>query len=155
METMISGSGAARLQDEELSGGVIKALIQLRLNTLQQTEALLEQKKTALLRRVWIYYTIDGHPITAASKADLDAISADIQTAEEKLEVSTLNAEQYSGGLIQGLALMTAETERMTIAHLRLKFYSAKYGLPIFSGALEQNQKPSLPGRIVDDKNAF
>jgi hypothetical protein len=59
----------AHLQDEKFSGGVIKALIQLRRNTLQQTEALLEQKKTALLRRVWTYYTIDGHPITVASKA--------------------------------------------------------------------------------------
>jgi hypothetical protein len=145
----------ARLQDEKFSGGVIKALIQLRLNTLQQTEALLEQKKTAFLRRVWIHYTVDGHPIAAASNADLDAISADIKKAEEKLELSTLKAEQYSGGLIQGLALVTAETERMSIAQLRLKFYSAKYGLPIFSGTVEQKQEPSAPGHIVKDKNAF
>jgi hypothetical protein len=50
---------------------------------------------------------------------------------------------------------MTAETERMSIAQLRLKFYSAKYGLPIFSGTVERNQEPSAPGRIVKDKNAF
>jgi hypothetical protein len=64
-------------------------------------------------------------------------------------------AKQYSGGLIQGIALMTAETDRMSVAQLRLKFYSAKYGVPVFSGALEQKPKPSAPGRIVGDKNAF
>jgi len=67
----------AHRQDEKYSGGAIKALIQLRLNTLQQTEALLEQKKSALLRRVWMNYTVDSHPIAVASKADLDDISAE------------------------------------------------------------------------------
>ena len=145
----------AHRQDETFSGGAIKALIQLRLNTLQQTEALLEQKKSSLLRRVWMNYTVDGHSIAVASKSDLDAVSVDIKTAEEKLKLSTLKAEQYSGGLIQGLAAMTVETDRMSVAQLWLKFYSAKHGLPLFSGALGQNPKPSAPGLIVNDKNAF
>jgi len=145
----------ARRQDEKFSGGAIKALIQLRLNMLHHTEALLEQKKSALLRRVWMHYTVNGHPVAVASNADLDDIIVEIEQAEEKLKRSTLNAEQYSGGLIQVMALMTAETDRMSVAQLRLKFYSAKYGPPIFSGALEQKPKPSAPGRIVGDKDAF
>jgi hypothetical protein len=145
----------AHRQDEKFSGGAIKALIQLRLNTLQQTEALLEQKKSALLRRVWMHYTVDGHSIAVASKADVDAIVVEIGEAQEKLKRSTLNAEQYSGGLIQGVALMTAEIDRLSVAQLTLKYYSAKYGLPTFSGALEQNPKPTVPGSIVNDKGAF
>jgi hypothetical protein len=145
----------AHRQDEKFSGGAIKALIQLRLNTLQQTEALLEQKKSALLRRVWMHYTVDGHSVPVASKADVDAIVVEIGEAQEKLKRSTLNAEQYSGGLIQGMALMTAEIDRLSVAQLTLKYYSAKYGLPTFSGALEQNPKPTVPGRIVNDKGAF
>ena len=145
----------ARREDERFSGGAIKALIQLRLNILHHTEALLEQKKSALLHRVWMHYTVDGRPVAVASSADLNDIVAEIEQAEEKVKRSTVNAEQYSGGLIQGIALMTAETDRMSVAQLKLKFYSAKYGVPVFSGALEQKPKPSAPGRIVGDKNAF
>jgi hypothetical protein len=142
-------------EDEKYSGGAIKALIQLRLNTLQHTKALLEQKRSALLKRVWTRYSIDGHSIAPATNADLAAIMVEIAEAEEKLKRSTLNAERYSGGLIQAMALMTAETDRISVAQLRLKFYSAKHGLPLFSGALGHKPKPSTPGRIVGDKDAF
>jgi hypothetical protein len=135
----------ARQQDEKFSGGAIKALIQLRLNMLHHTEALLEQKNSALLRRVWMHYTVDGHPVAVASNADLDAIIVEIEQAEEKLKRSTLYAEQYSGGLIQAMALMTAETDRMSVAQLRLKFYSAKHGLPVSVARSNRRQNHQHP----------
>jgi hypothetical protein len=48
---------------------------------------------------VWLHYTIDGHSVAVASKADLDAISGDIKMEEEKRKLSTLKARKYSSGL--------------------------------------------------------
>jgi len=147
--------GDARREADQYSGGAIQAFIRLRLATLQHTEALLEQKKSALLRRVWLHYTVDGRTLIAANDADLKSIISDIEQAEQKLGRSTAEAAQYSGGLIHAMARMTVETDRMSIAQLRLKLYSAKYGFPIFAETFGQNQNIPAPGRIVEDKNAF
>ena len=129
-------------------------MIQLRLNTLLNTEALLAQKLTALLRRVRLSYVIDGHATPAASDSELNAILQEIEEAEANLEKSTLNVEKYSGGLVQVMALMTVETNRMSIAQLRLKFYSAKYGLPLLN--VQADKKPiEAPGRVVKDRDAL
>jgi outer membrane protein TolC len=147
---------AARVQEAAFAGGAIKALIQLRLSTLLNTEALLEQKKISSLRRIRLQYTIDGSPVAEATNDELNAILDEIREAEAKLQLSITNAERYSGGLIQVMALMTAETERISVAQLRLKFYSAKYGLlPALGGVTERQPKPSTPGRVVGDRDAF
>jgi hypothetical protein len=55
------------------------------------------------------------------------------------------------------MAWVTAETNRLSVAQLRLKFYSAKYGLPIFAPNPLQGPERAkeTPGTVVKDKEAL
>ncbi len=145
----------ARKDRASYSGGMIATLIDARLAISENTAALLDQKRFALIRRVSLSFQIAGQKVQEASDSELHDILAEIDQAQKKAEKARSEASRYSGGLLQSMSLMTAATDEMTISQLRLKFYSAKYGLlglPGISGA----EKPALPpGKVVQDKEAL
>lgn len=61
----------------------------------------------------------------------LDQIEQGIKTVQDKLEKDNQEATKYSGGVIQAFALMAVATDRLTIAHLRLAYFKAEYGLAL------------------------
>lgn len=124
----------ARADDARYTGGLIKSLIQLRVQTLLQTRAMLDQRRKSWLHSIEIRYTVDGKMLGPPNEADLAALATEIETTRASVLRSQTDADQYSGGLIRALALSTNATERNTLAMLEQKRVSLKYGLPQFIG---------------------
>ena len=147
----------AKEEAAKYSGGFIKSFIELRVSILLVTDAMLEQKRKAIIRRITMVYPFESKPAPTASESELNDIIAEIKQAEERLAASKKEASKYTGGLVQGLALMKAETDDIAVSQLRLKFYSAKHGFPILPVASPSDAKKSTGplGRIVGDKDGL
>jgi hypothetical protein len=126
----------AEEDDQQFSGGLVKSLISLRLATLRQTLALLEQRSKATAARTTLQYTIDGRPLVLPSDAPSQIAALESDIAESSAKVTRQEAEvaRYSGGLIHATTLATLATLRQTQAMLEQKRLALKYGLPQFVG---------------------
>jgi hypothetical protein len=134
------------------------AMIDLRVQVLKTTEAMLQQKRSSYLRKIQLKYSIPSGA-AGGSSDDLAKMTSDIANAQAKLETDEKEAMRYAGGLVQGLALATVATDRLTLAQLNLAYYGAKYGfvLPPIQPAsaakpVEKKEKPGVP---VSDEDAF
>jgi len=147
----------ASAERDKYSGGVIIALIEVRSNVLKTTESMLKAKRLSWLRRVNMVFAIEGRTAEPQPQQSLDAIEKDIQESEQRIAKAESEAQRYSGGLIQGLALVNVATERVTRAQLLLAFYSAKYGLvaPLPKTAAPGKEPQAPPANTVKDKDAL
>ncbi len=146
---------ATEEESAKYSGGVIKVLIDLRTTMLRNTVAMLDQKRTSLVRRISLNYTIDRRSIKEASDRELEDIIEEIGQAERKVAAAKNEAAQYTGGLLQSMALLKAGTEELSVSQLRLKFYSAKYGMALPVPPLDAKTPTKTPGQIVKDREAL
>ncbi|NOJ41569.1 hypothetical protein [Bradyrhizobium australiense] len=148
---------AIQTESAKYESGLIKSLIEVRLAITRNTLAMLDQKRTAFIRRVSLNYRLDSQPVHEASDQELKLIVDDLSQAERKANASKQEAARYSGGLLQAVALMKAETDEISVSQLRLKFYSAKHGIPIPLPNLSDNVKTPTqpPGKIVKDREAL
>lgn len=149
---------AAETEASRYEGGVIKNFVELRREIDRISEAMLVQKRSSLLRRVDLRFSVNGSPLSPATGERLAEITTDISRAKSKLAEDEENAGKYSGGLLQVTALMTAAADRLTLAQLDLAYYSAKYGfaLPIdFARAAGAQQPAKPPGSVTKDKDAL
>jgi hypothetical protein len=147
----------AQQESAKYSGGAIKAFIEIRLATLHNTLAMLDQKRTSLLRIIALTYSIDGQATRVSNDKELNEILRDVSESERTVAAAKQEAAKYSGGLVQAMALVKAATEEVTVASLRMKFYSAKYGfpMPIPSPAAMKTSPPTSPGKVVKDREAL
>jgi hypothetical protein len=146
----------AEAETAKYSGGAIKALIELRLAALKNTLTMLDQKRASWVRLIDLSYTIEGGRVREASDKELNDILGELSEAERAVASSKREAAQYTGGLIHSMSLMKAATEEVTVASLRMKFYFAKYGIPILLPSLESTKAiPSSPGKVVKDREAL
>lgn len=138
------------------SGGLIKTFLDLKISILHSTLAMLDQKRASYLRIIALNYTIDGKAISEASDNVLRDILEELQGVERKVAEAKQEASKYTGGLLQTMALLKAATEDVSASSLRLKFYSAKYGIPIQipSTDLKAPAAPK-PGMVVKDREAL
>lgn len=147
---------AADTEATQYRGGLILAQIQLRKSVLQTTEAMLLQKRKSLLRRLNLNYVVEAKEVKPASADQLAAIEKDMQDVEAKIKKALDEAAQYSGGLIQITLLMNVETQKMTLAALQHKYYTAKYGIPFVAVDFDKPQEKKAPvGKAVEDKDAL
>jgi hypothetical protein len=144
-------------ESEKYTSGLLKSMIEVRLAITRNTLAMLDQKRESFIRRIGLSYRVDGQPVHEASEQELDIIIGDLSQAEKRADASKLEAARYAGGLVQAMALVKAETDEMSVSQLRLKFYSAKHGIPIPLPNLPENSKtPELPpGKVVKDREAL
>jgi hypothetical protein len=145
-------------ESDKYSSGVIKILIDLRAEMLRQSDIMLSQKRASVLRRIQLVYTIKGRELQPASLEELGKLQRDIEANEKTLAQSKNHVSEYSGGLLQITALLAVETNELTLAQLRLKYYSAKYGLAALPISKEANDNvPVAPaGRsTVKDRDAL
>jgi hypothetical protein len=144
-------------ESDKYESGLVKSLIEVRLAITRNTLAMLDQKRASFVRRITLNYRLDGQPVHEASDEELNMILSDLSQAEKKAAASKLEAARYAGGLVQAVALMKAETDEMSVSQLRLKFYSAKHGIPMPIPNLTENLKAPArpPGRIVKDRDAL
>jgi len=119
---------AAKEQRGNYTGGLIRALIDVRLEVLKVNEALLDQRVQAIESGAKITMVVQAtkdDPIRAAQ------LTAEIEAQKAKLAQAKAEADRYSGGLLQGLSLMSVATVGNTIAMLEQQYLLAKYGLAL------------------------
>ncbi len=128
---------AAEVQNAQYSGGLVKALITLRLEILKTNEALIQQRIHAIESGSKV--TIE----TVATKADpkrAKMLEEEMTRQELKVSEAEAKASLYSGGLVGAMAVMGAATERNSLAMLRQQYLIAKHGLaPAQQGASAPN----------------
>jgi hypothetical protein len=149
---------SAKDESGKYSGGLLKGLIDTRTEMLSLTQAMLDAKRKSIVRRVNLRFEIEGRSAAPSAASDLTKIENDMSEARNRISAAEARAGQYTGGMIQALALVTAETERMTLAQLQLAYYSAKYGLSapkINSPESSGTPTTSTPGTVVNDKDAL
>jgi len=136
-------------------GGLLKVLAEARLQTLRNTEAMLEQKRFSLLRFIDLKFIVSGEERTAAPQAAQSAALADIKNEETKLSEAQAKTSTYSGGLLLVMSQLNVATEELAINQLRMKYYSLHYGLPIFATPKPSTSTAPPQGKIVKDKDAL
>jgi hypothetical protein len=145
----------ATQEDAKYSGGLIKALIAVRLEILKTNAALVEQRIHALE---------GGAPenvvanVSKPDQARADELLAEIESQQKKVADARREADRYSGGLVQALSESTAATATNSLAMLEQQYFIAKYGLAMptmpqsaggaGSGTAATAQRPS-PGPIA------
>jgi len=136
-------------------GGLLKVLADARLQTLQNTQAMLEQKRYSLLRFIDLKYVVSGEERPVASQAAQTAALADIKNEEKKLSEAQAKRSLYSGGLLLVMSQLNVATEELTLNQLRMKYYSLHYGLPVFAASKPRTSAEPPQGTIVKDKDAL
>jgi hypothetical protein len=128
LETTRKEIAAASAQGTQYSGGLIKALIAIRLEVLKTNEALVQQRIQALESGAKI--TVQ----TSSTKPDPErAKTLEAELAKQEAKVIEAEAKaSVSGGLIGAMAAMGAATERNSRALIRQQYLIAKHGLAPF-----------------------
>lgn len=108
------------------SGGLILSLLSVRLEILKTTDALISQRIVALESGAPVNLVI---PITEIDEKRASELSEQIVAARKEIVAAQAEADRYSGGLIQAVALSTVATMGQSIAMLEQERLVAKYGL--------------------------
>lgn len=129
---------AAKAEDAALSGGLVKALISVRLEILKTNDELIQQRINAIEAGAPIKTTVNVYvpDPEAATK-----LSAEIEAAKSDLATAKAEANLY-GGLVGALKAATVATKEQSLAMLEQRFLSAKYGLAIPGNAMPKPAEP-------------
>jgi len=109
-------------------GGLIKTLITLRLEILKINEALIKQRINAYESGTDVSVEVKT---IAVDTLEANKILGEIDKQKIIIGQAKTEADMYSGGLLLSLKLTQVATEENTLAMLRQKYLSAKYGLLI------------------------
>lgn len=115
----------AKEKDASLSGGLVKALVAVRVELLSTNTALLQQRINAIE---------SGSPVEQATQvstpdAELAKQLETEMTAERaELETAKVEALRY-GGLVGAMKATAVATQEQTLAMLQQRYLVAKYGL--------------------------
>ena len=144
---------AAEAESDRYSGGLVKALIESRIQTLKQTLAMLEQRDKAFAFGLRIRYTVEGKPFQLPPdiKQQLPEIEQEIRENDSKIRDQQQEVAKYSGGLVQALSLSTLATMQQTQAMLNQRRLAIKYELPQYLAfqAPHSDSPPSTQANAV------
>jgi len=123
---------ATEAESARYSGGLVKALVESRLQTLRQTLAMLEQRDKAFTFGLRLRYMVDGKPFQLPTdiKQQLPELEQELRENESKIRDQEQEVAKYSGGLVQALSLSTLATMKQTQAMLNQRRLAVKYELP-------------------------
>jgi hypothetical protein len=123
---------AAEAESAQYTGGLVKALIESRVQTLKQTLAMLEQRDKAWTFRLRLRYTIDGQAfsIPAGAKAQLPAVEEELRDLATQIQSQEQEVSRYSGGLVHAMGLSTLATMKQTEAMLNQRRLAIRFDLP-------------------------
>ena len=117
---------AAQKKDKELAGGLVKALIAMRIEILKTNEALLQQRIQAFESGTPIRVEVLG---TNPNEQEAVSLEKEIQTKRDELAAQKKDAARYSGGLVLAMKESAIATTENTLAMLEQRRLIAKYGL--------------------------
>jgi cob(I)alamin adenosyltransferase len=135
------------------SGGLMLLQIQLRYAILQNTLAMLEQKRASFLRGITLTYQDQVQRI--ATPNDDSTAASDLAKARSDARAAEREAALYSGGLIQTMALVREATAKVTEAAIEQRIALMKLGIPIPSPSGAVPPPPKSPGKPTSDKEAL
>lgn len=142
LSTLAQDIETAETATESLSSGLLKSLIEMRLEVLKTNRALIEQR---------ILSIESGSPVkqvTETVKADpalAAKLEAELINAKADLAASEREAQSY-GGLLGLVKATSAATEAQTVAMLKQRLLAAKYGLSVPTIEPPQSETPRLAG---------
>lgn len=113
-------------QNAMYSDGLVKGLIAVRLEVLKTNEALLQQRIHAIEGRA----PVKTQTFVSEENLELaEELSKEIEQAQSELLIAEAEASIYSGGLVGAMKAAAVATQQNTIAMLKQRYLSAKYGL--------------------------
>lgn len=118
----------ATKDDARYGEGLIKTLIEMRLEVLNTNEALVEQRIHVLESGARITLVVNA---TKPDPLRATELTKEIESQRAKVEEARAEADRYSGGLVQAMAETAVATNRNTLAMLEQQYFIAKYGLAI------------------------
>lgn len=110
------------------SGGLLLTFIQLRLEVLKTTRALVQQRIHAEEAGSEVEIVVPG------TKPDLvlaKSLESEIAVQVKEVAAARAKADRYTGGLVQAMAETQAATAANTLALLEQRYLVAKYGLAL------------------------
>ena len=116
----------AEAQNAQYGGGLVKALITLRMEVLKTNAALIQQRIHAIESGAKV--TIE----TLSTKIDPERakqLASEVTKQEQKVTEAEAKASAYSGGLVGAMALVSVATERNSLAMLRQQYLIVSHGL--------------------------
>lgn len=134
---------AAEARNAELAGGLVKSLVETRLELLKTNLELLRQRIHAIEAGGKI------EVVASAVAPDPDVaeeLAREIESQEAELAAARADEARYSGGLVKAMKASTVATQEMTLAMLRQRYLSAKYGLAAPVAAARDREEPAQSG---------
>ena len=133
---------------------VLGVQLALRIAVLETTRAMLDQKRLSWLRGIDLEYRVEGRAMGLIDRETEVAAQDEIDATIASAAAAKAKAALYSGGLLQGLALVDEQTQLTTVALIKQRLALARLGMSLPTTV--QNAPSSLPaGQIVDDKGAL
>jgi hypothetical protein len=126
LTSISSDINSAQDEYDKYSGGLIKSLISVRLETIKTTKALIEQRIKALEYGAPITISLTSMSPQPDKSAE---VSEEIRLLEEEIGFAKKDADRYSGGLILAMKQSTIATQEQTLAMLKQKYLNFKYGI--------------------------
>lgn len=144
---------SAQSDAKQYQGGLAGTLAESRAQILKQTQALVEQKIIALKNGARLVFTLR---VSKPDPKKAEQIEKDLLAAKEEVRAAEREASQYTGGLVQAMALSTVYARKMTVAMLEQGALSVRYGLAIppmpVTGVTEQPESSSKKSPLTSTK---
>jgi hypothetical protein len=141
---------AAEAESAKYASGLLKGLIESRVQTLKQTRAMLNQRRKAQDYNVSVQYIVDGKPFQLPPDAagQMASLEAEIEKARRQIVAQQAEVARYAGGLVQAMALTTLATQQQTLAMLEQRRLAIRYQLPqylAFANTSAPSPAPASP----------
>lgn len=143
----------AKVDSANFTGGLLLLQGQLRYAILNNTLAMLLQKREALLRGITLVYREPTPRV--ANSADKETTKSELAKARTDAEAAHREASMYSGGLLRTVALLREATAKATEAVVEQRIALERLGIPLASlpgGVLPVAKSPGDP---TSDKDAL
>jgi len=124
-----------RNESEKYAGGLIKVLLDSRIQIFEHTKAMLEQRLAAGNYKVKINYTFEGKEYIPQVNKDevLENLESEALRVTQEMKSTQKEADQYTGGLIRVMKLSTVATCQQQLAMLDMKRCALIYDIPLFA----------------------
>jgi len=143
----------AKAESVKYTGGLIKTLIDSRIQILEHTKTMLEQRLAAGNYRLKINYTVNGKEYVPVANKDeiLKKLESETLRVVQEMELNQKEADQYSGGLIRITKLSIVALNQQQLAMLDMKRCAVIYDIPLFTfegaspASVGGSTAPSIP----------
>jgi hypothetical protein len=138
-------------ENARYSGGLIKSLIEARMQVLKMTKALIEQKIFA------VNFDAPMVVVLQTTNVDIrraDSIEQEMQKQKKAIDEARLEASKYVGGVVHAMKLSTVATLELTLANLQQQYVLAKHGinLPATSHLNAEEEVPTSSSQVPTAK---